>query len=94
MTLSSKENKLLCGHREGLQPWHSLHYSVCKTIYAVAKLKLQLLAKKKAGWLVDVLVDVDVPFERQRKPEKHMATSGIFHFVKTCHDFQKLIHLK
>lgn len=46
MTLSSKENKLLCGHREGLQPWHSLHYSVCKTIYAVAKLKLQLLVKK------------------------------------------------
>lgn len=51
MTLPSKENKLLCGHREGIQLWHSLHDSVCKTIYAIAKLKLQLLA---GGWLVDV----------------------------------------
>lgn len=68
MTLSSKENKLLCGHREGLQPRHSLHYSVCKTIYAVAKLKLQLLAKKREGGLLMC----HVVFERQRKPEKHM----------------------
>lgn len=56
MTLSSKENKLLCGHREGLQPWHSLHYSVCKTIYAVAKLKLQLLVKKRQGGLLMCLL--------------------------------------